>query len=41
MIAELLPAGSRAWVLVGHPCEHEYVEVVVGEPFELLGDATG
>ncbi|CAB4538634.1 unannotated protein [freshwater metagenome] len=41
MIAELRPAGSRAWVLVGHPCEHEYVEVVVGEPFELLGDATG
>ena len=37
MIAELRPGGPAvAWVLVGHPCRHDYVEVVVGEPFELL-----
>jgi secernin len=36
MIAELRPDGGRAWVLVGHPCTHEYHEVRVGDPFELL-----
>jgi len=36
MIAELRPGGFRAWVLVGHPCEHEYREVRIGDPFELL-----
>ena len=35
MIAELTAAGSVAWVLVGHPCRHEYRRVVVGEPFAL------
>ncbi len=36
MIAELrADGGSRAWVLVGHPCEHDYIEVPVGHPFEL------
>jgi Peptidase family C69 len=37
MIAELRPDGtSTAWVLLGHPCRHDYVEVRVGDPFELL-----
>ncbi len=36
MIAELRADGdSRAWVLVGHPCERDYIEVAVGQPFEL------
>jgi len=38
MIAELrADSRSRAWVLVGHPCRHEYIEVRIGEPLELLG----
>lgn len=38
MIAELRGDGSshRAWVLVGHPCQQQYMEVGVGRPFELL-----
>ncbi len=37
MIAELRADGdSRAWVLIGHPCQHEYVEVHLGDEFELL-----
>lgn len=38
MVAELVapPGRSTAWVLVGSPCSHDFVEVVVGEPFELL-----
>lgn len=35
MVAELRAEGARAWVTVGSPCRHEYVEVRVGEPFEL------
>jgi hypothetical protein len=35
MVAELRAGGSRAWVTVGAPCRHGYVEVGVGEPFEL------
>jgi secernin len=37
MIAELRPDGtSIAWVLIGHPCRHDYVQVRLGDPFELL-----
>lgn len=36
MVAELRPDGATAWVVVGHPCLHEYVEVRVGEAFELV-----
>lgn len=36
MVAELRAESSRAWVTVGSPCRHEYVEVCVGEAFELL-----
>jgi len=33
MVAELRADGDphRAWVLVGHPCEEEYVELVIGD----------
>lgn len=37
MVAELRADGATAWVLVGHPCEQQYVEVRVGAAFELLG----
>jgi hypothetical protein len=36
MVAELRPDGATAWVLLGNPCEHDDVEVRVGDPFELL-----
>ncbi len=38
MIAELRADGAahRASVLVGHPCENDYVEVVVGVPFPTI-----
>lgn len=37
MIAELRPdGGSRAWVLIGHPCRGEYIDARLGHPFELL-----
>ena len=32
---EMLNDLRCAWVLVGHPCRHEYRRVVVGEPFAL------
>lgn len=43
MVAELRAGGRHtAHVLVGSPCEHEYVTVVVGAAFEpLLGNPVG
>jgi secernin len=37
MIAELRSDGGahRAWVLVGNPCQQEYIEAVVGSAFSL------
>jgi hypothetical protein len=36
MIAELRHGEApTAWVLVGHPCEHDYVRVAVGDEFAL------
>lgn len=37
IVAELRPDGATAWVLLGNPCGYDYVEVRVGDPFELLG----
>lgn len=35
MIAELRADGATAWVLVGHPCRHDYVRVRVGDEVSL------